>query len=423
MTTEQTAELATMFLADPLLVGSAPSELGGDISWACWPTYRRQTLAMGGDHMATFQFSADDHILERWLDNYLACHFVETFAGVTTFMGLIWTMRLSYHGVTITRSLDTLFNHVRVRYKTSSSATAAVTSAASNATSLARYGSKQLLQEPGNNIYMNATTAGYFRDNLLAQFQYPRAMQQEARLFGERQQGVLQVEVRGYVHTLNYFLVIDINTGTHDASERVSKVLTDAEFVTEGQIDTNTAPVVDEVDYQPGWERVRNIAELGSNGGARWLAGCYQGRALDYQAADETTIAYEQELRTQRRLTYQTGTGNVIPAPLVQPGGVVFIRDIMGGRPQASTLLDDPRAMFVDMVEYSLDGTVLKGNPQDDYQKAAALAIALQTRKELPRRGGGPPQGWGGPRRGGGPRGLPQTLPTARQQPPPPGRR
>lgn len=408
MTTEPTAELATMSLAEPVKVGSALVETGGDISWACWPTYRRQTLAMGGDHMATFQFSADDHILERWLDNYLGGHFVESFGGVTTFEGMIWSLRLSYHGVTITRSYDTLFNHVRVRYKTSSAGSATVTTSARNEASAAHFGTKQYLAEPAG-VYLNSTTADYYRDNLLAKSQYPRAVQQEARLFGGRQRGVLQVEVRGYVHTLNFILHNSTSTTTQNASAEVTTILNTTEFVSAGSIATNTAQVVLESDYQPGWERIQKVAELGGNG-ARWLAGCYQGRTLDYQAANETTIAYEQELRTQRRLTYQTGTGNVIPAPLVQPGGVLFVRDIMGGRPQESTLLDDPRAMFVDMVEYSLDGTVLKGNPRDDSQKAAALAMALQTRKELPRRGGGP-------------RGLPQTLPTARQQPPPPGRR
>jgi hypothetical protein len=372
-----------MNLYQLLKTGTEPLEYGGDISWACWPTYRRQTLAMGGDHLATFSFSADDSILERWLDNYLGTHFEEVWGGVTTFMGLVWSMRLSYHGVVITRSLDTMFNDVRVRYKTSSAGAETTTSAATNATSIARYGTKQLLEEL-TGTYITATTAGYFRDNLLAKFAYPRAKQQEARLAGDAQRGTLQVEVRGYVHTLNNRLYNSTSTANIDADDEIKNVLGSADFVSQGSITANTAQVTEEADYQPGWERIQKIAGLGSNG-ARWLAGCYQGRTLDYYQADESTIAYEQELRTQRRLTFLPGSGEIIPPPLVGPGGVVFIRDVMGGRPQESTLLDDIRAMFVDMVEYSKDGVVLKGNPEDDAAKAAALALALRPRVELPR--------------------------------------
>lgn len=366
-------QFASMTLYEPLLVGSAAVEYG-DITWACWPSYRRQSLAMGGDHIATFTFSAADDILERWFDDYLACHFEESFAGVTTFVGLIWSMRLSYNGVVLTKSLDNLANSVRVTYQTGSAGSATTTTAVTDAASIARYGTKEHLAQAGT--YITSTMAGYYAANLLATLKQIRATMEEARLTGATTPGTLQVEVRGYSHTLNWRTRTDASTSAAAASTAVSAAISTASYVTAGSISSNTATVSEECTNQPVWDRIKAIAELGGNG-SRWLAGCYQGRALRYAAADESTIAYEQEMRSQRRLTFIPGSGELIPAALVQPGGVMFVRDLMPGRPQAATLLDDPRSLFIEMVEYSQAGAVLKGAPRSTANKAYALAIAL----------------------------------------------
>jgi hypothetical protein len=60
------------------------------------------------------------------------------------------------------------------------------------------------------------------------------------------------------------------------------------------------------------------------------------------------------------------------------------MRDLMGGRPISSPVLSDPRALFVEMVEYSKDGAVLKGNPRSEANKASALSLALRYRSVSP---------------------------------------
>ncbi|MBK8990166.1 MAG: hypothetical protein IPM39_29565 [Chloroflexi bacterium] len=370
------AQLANMNLFQPLNVKSAAVE-NGDITWACWPTYRRQTLAQGGDHMSTWSFSASDEILDRWFDEYLGCHFEESFGGVGTFSGLVYTMRLSYNGVVLTKSLDDMANSVRVSYKTDSAAAEAITTAVTNPASIARYGTKEHLEKLGS-IYISPTTAGYYADNLLAALSQIRAAMEEARLSGASQPGTLQVEVRGYVHTLNWRTITNASTTTVAASAAITAALASAEFVSAGAIATNAATISEEAASVPLWERIKAITKCGSST-QRYLAGCYAGTSLDYQPADETTIAYEQEMRTRRRLTYLPGSGEIVPAPLVRPGRVVFVRDLMSGRPISPSLLDDPRAQFVEMVEYSMEGAVLKGEPRRDADKASALALALKT--------------------------------------------
>lgn len=372
-------DLSTMNLFQPLKVGSDPIEQGGDITWACWPSYVRQSLAQGGDHMATFTFSAADEILEQWFDDYLGCHFEESFAGVTVFKGLVWAMRLSYNGVTLTKSLDNLANSVRVTYKTDSAAAETTTSPVTDAASIARYGTKEFLDKLSG-VYIGSTTAGYYAANLLATLKQLRATQEEARLSGDGQPGTLQVEVRGYIHTLNWRTITNASTASVAANVAITAALASADFVTAGNIAVNAATVSEEALNVPAWDRVKAITTMGGSA-QRWLAGCHAGTTLDYQPADETTIAYEQEMRTRRRLTFLPDSGEIVPAPLVRPGGVAFIRDLMAGRPLSATLLEDPRALFVEMVEYSQAGAVLKGQPRNEANKAAALALALRSPK------------------------------------------
>lgn len=383
------SELASMTLSQPLLVGSNPVEFGGDITDYCWPTYKRETRAVGGDWVASFQFSADDSILERWFDNYLACHFEESWGGITTFMGLVWSMRLAYNGLVLTKSMDELANRISVRYQTDSAAAKGVTSTAIDADSEAYYGAWRFNEEAP--VFMNATTADAYRDNLLDQLAWPRVQQESVQLGGARQPGVLQVEIRGYVHTMNGRLLLETSTALDDLSDEIDLAVTGSDYVTKGAIEANTLQVNEETDYEGRWDRIKKLVALGSSGGSVWKAGCFQGREFTYSQADVSTIFYEQEVRTARRLTFGPGTGHHLPAPLVQPGHVMFVRDIMGGRPQSATLLDDPRAMYVQAVEYNAEGVVLKGKPGSEGQKAAALGIALRQKRGRRRSGGGTP--------------------------------
>lgn len=370
-----TVELATMNLYQPLKVGSDPVA-GGDITWACWPTYRRQTLAVGGDHIASFQFSAPDDVLETWLDEYLGCHFEETYGGVVTFTGLIWSMRLAYNGIVLSKTLDDLGNSVRVSYKTGSGAAESVTTAATDTASIDRYGTKEYLEKV-TDAYIPSGTATQYAINLLDVKAQIRANKEEVRLgASDGQPGTLQVEVRGYVHTLNYRTLTNASTSTVSADAAITAALSSSEFVSPGTITSNpTVTISEETLNMPVWDRIKAIVGAGGMG-KQWLAGCYQSRNLDYKPADETTIIYEQELRAKRRITFTNGDA-LVPAPFVQPGSVLFVRDLMAGRPVSSDILDDPRALFGILVEYSQAGAVIKGDTSRAANKAAALSMAL----------------------------------------------
>lgn len=381
--------MSTSFtLYQPLNVGS--SILEPDLLNLIWSSYRRQSAAMAGDFAASFQlFGADDVTLERWRDNYLGAHFVEYFGTVTAFMGYLNTMRLTYNGQLQVVTLDELYNNIAVRYQASSSSAAALTSFATNAASIARYGTRTLVVPIDG--YVNATRAAQYRDTLLNRLAQPRVYTQEVTWGGENR-GTLQVDIRGYVTTLNWQMYLSTAKLTQNASTVVSDVLSGADFVTSGTLTANTAQEVPEADYVPKWDMIRRIAEHGDSSGNTWLAGCYQGRALDYWQPDLTTITYRYNAKAWRqelrRVIYDTSNAEV-PESLVLPGRLIFAQDIMPGVPLASDPLDDPRVVFIGAVDFSRDGLALKAQPRDRFlppppppDEAVKMAIMTSLQKQ-----------------------------------------
>lgn len=345
-----------------------------DITWACWPSYRRASLADGGDFEAAFTFSAIDEILENWFESRIGTRFVEVCEGHTAFVGRLERMILTYNDKVLSRDLAEVYNSIRVRYQTSSAVSKAVTSASTDSDSIAKYGTRELLVDA--DVYLSATSAGVYADNLLARLKEPRIHSDTVKVIDDRQPGQLQVTVRGYVQTLKAQLHYSASTSDDDADDEVQDALSGADFVTEGTIDANTLQVKEEADYVPVWTRIRNIAALGDSGGNEWQAGCYRSQQLDYKQRDMDTIVYYIQKKANRRLTLVEDTnGFEVPPPLVQPGVIAFSSDIMPGLPVASPLIDDPRAIFIARVTYDQDGVVLDGlNPN---VRNAAFQIAL----------------------------------------------
>lgn len=374
----------------PLPVGTSILEHNEDIFSLIWPTYRRQSVAMGGDFAASFQFSADDITLERWRDNYLGAHFVEYYGTQTAFMGILNTQRLTYNGQLQITTLDELYNNIAVRYQAGSSATPGLTAFASNSASIARYGTRTLIVPIDG--YVNATRAAEYRDTLLNRLAYPRVYTQEVNWTGENR-GILQVDVKGYVTTLDWQMYQSTAKVAANASTVVSNVLSGADFVTSGTITTNTSQEMPEADYVPKWEMIRRIAEHGDSSGDTWLAGCYQGRALDYWQPDLTTITYRYNAKAWRkelrRVIYDANNAEV-PEAMVLPGRLIFAQDIMPGVPLASDPLDDPRVVFIGAVDFSREGLALRAQPRDrflpppppDEAVKMSLMATLQKAKE-----------------------------------------
>ena len=371
------SQRSTFKLFQPLATGSAFIE---DVTELFRDSWNREALALGGDFRAAARFTGSDATLERWLDQNLAGRVVENYGGLTAFEGLIWSITLVYNGLLIVKSLDTLFNKIAVYYSPSQGEPNTLTAFSSDADSVAAWGTRELLYRTTR--YMSTSSAEALRDKLLAENKTPRAITAELAAWEPGQRGTVGIEVMGYSRTLDWqHLNVPITTAvTDDASDEIADALSGADFITAGAVSTNTIQIREELDYRPAWQRIKEIAQAGDSSGDLWLAGCYQGRTLDYFEPTVTTPTYYVDVRKQDRGVFYDAAGNEIPAALVLPGRVVFARDIMGGLPLTDPLLDDPRSLFIESLRYTAaDNQIrLRGANQQQARLAGLELAAVQ---------------------------------------------
>ena len=366
---------SSMSLYENLKIGTG--ELQSGLQDLIWSSYRRQSLAIGGDWMAGFQFSEADWFLELWRDEYLGAHFVEYWTSQVAFMGRLHSMKLTYNGQFQEISIDRIFNKLAVEYETTAGTTA-TTTFADDSSSQAKWGVRQKVVRA--DIVMNATMADTYRDTLLERYKEPRVFAEEVNFRPSK--GVLRAEVLGYVWTLDDKLLTSASETLQDVDDEISDSLSGADFVTEGDLENNTLQVLPYKSNESAWKRIKRLAALGDSSDNRWLAGCYQGRALDYFQADDDTIEYYYDARAREfernRVIYDVHDAE-IPAAMVLPGRVAFARDLSPGVPVKSPLLDDPRALFIERLEFSKQGLKLKNAPQDTFVERPHNAKSIAT--------------------------------------------
>lgn len=363
-------ELSTAALYEPVPAGAAYL---ADLTPFVWPSYRRVTLDQGGDHDARFVVDEEIHDttrqeLEYMFYNWIGCHFVETYAGVTVFAGYVHALRLQVGGLTLVHTMEDMANNVRVYYQTGSAGSLTITSAATNTASDARYGTRATVVRPG--VYMTSTYAAAVRDDYLAAHAYPRMYPVDIYQ-GDEGAAVLEVEIRGYTDTIGWLTDFESSgTASNTAvSTQISNLLSGLDYVSAGTIATISTAITDETDYVSRLQRINDLLE---NRAYSW--GCFRGRSFDVTAWDTSTIKYRRRAFGPRAGIYSGG--QLVPAPLVQPSGIVFTEDVFAGLPAQSTLLQDPRAAFISGVEYTIDGARLIAlSDVDELDAAAALAM------------------------------------------------
>jgi hypothetical protein len=369
-----------------------------DITRLCWPTYTRTSLALGGDFSARFTLTAGAElgrdVLETWFSEYLGYELVESYAGQVAFRGLINTMRYSDKGDVLIHSLEPMANRIGSWYQVDSSTARVFTGfTANHSQSQDLYGVKVAVLRQETEAYYGATVAEQRNDVELARRGMPRIQMDD---MGPYRPGAptLEVEVMGLVQTMTWRVHIDSSTASVDASEAVSTMAVGAEFVSTGDITTNTTQVSREAARMPLWQRIKDIVAVGGPTGP-WLAGCYQSNRLDYFPADLQTIAYRRKLdRHLGRYIITDNAGQLIPDALVLPGRVVFNSDILASRILPDDTLDDPRAAFIDAITYSAAGLQIQTSKIDSQATRAAslrlaMAAALADRQRLARQANG----------------------------------
>jgi hypothetical protein len=169
---------------------------------------------------------------------------------------------------------------------------------------------------------------------------------------GERGGASLDVLVAGYAFSMNRRHmesdVVEANADTQ-IGVLVDGSADAAEFVTAGTIDANSGvtPSITCAELSMRlWDLCEEITEMGDGSGARWISGVYEGRVLNYQAA-ETTVRFGWR---NNRLVDDGGIP-VYPT-LIRPD-IIIQRDTPWGiTPLSGNAWDNPRQFYVEEVEF-----------------------------------------------------------------------
>lgn len=329
--------------------------------------WKRTTRAIGGYWTATFTVRPD---VLGWVglaeafDSWLGCRVVESTAGMTTWEGLVYELRLLSGGREYLRTLapEWWHNRVQVVYREVGGGQATI-AWSENADSSDEYGEMNyLLSLPETTS--NAATAA--RDRHLKEFAWPRTRLVGGLAWGagSSQAGAdaLAVTVAGYWATLNWRYTAASSSDT--ASALVTTLVGTSELVTAGRIETNSlAARTDCGNPQRTGDLIEDLARQGDASGNVWRCGVYGGRKVDY---DQAPTAVSHYLSAGRLVEI---SGAEVLSSTLRPG--FLLRDLDAPlrltRAGTASAWDDPAVAYVDEVEYTYpDGLRLKVYDQEE---------------------------------------------------------
>ncbi len=329
----------------------------GDLAYHA-QSWKRKSRVIGGYWSGSFQLNGST-LSKAELDNVyntaLGTRLVETCYGMTSWEGLVWTMDYHQRGSTFRRTLDkTAFhNKVDVWYSGEDGAKEMV-GVSQNTDSQEEYGSCELIATIGG---ANAVAATAMRDSLLVANAWPRSREVGTLTIGvgdRPSNDYISVMVAGYWQTLNWqYRSITLE----DTPNTIfTNLLSTAEFVSEGRIETNADTVrldAFPIPLQKG-DAVSRVINFGDSSGNIWQGGVYAGRLFRYEQAPTT---WDYQYRDGRLLDR---AGQDVPFPLVEPGFLMFNASApTGGQPPGtSTEWDDPRIRYVEEVEFVAPGQI-----------------------------------------------------------------
>jgi len=371
-----------------------PSFSGGTWTPARWwlgsvdekiASYRHTLRAHGGYWEASLEFGCRVDQAEDWLDSGLARH-VQCFdeAHVLAFEGYVNEVQVSVGGYSITRGpLSDLANRgalvftaLDTTYTPPRAGSRARTGVANVTASQERYGIHYRVVSGGDIL---AASSLQLRDSYLAEAAYP-AVDRKLTL-GKAAPPAVSLTVYGYVRMLDFPYNNGL-AGNTTVDAKIPLVLAaepNGLFTgTPQSIATNaTAVEAAEDEDNEGWSVISTGCEYGDASYNRYVASVSAGRAFTY-AAIPTTVDYQLLLRDPHQ-PITTVAGTEVPPWRVEAGRWLLVTDWFIGRvPPGTPLRDDPRALYIESVDYEAPRTVSVAGGRADTitQRMARMGLA-----------------------------------------------
>lgn len=328
--------------------------------------YNHVITAVGGYDTASFTLKGTRDYLNDWYDDGLFRRVVlYNPEGLICWEGYIERLRLTSGTMQKTKAIDTMYNRIYLRYSPLDFsvfppiAGTPITLILSDLDSQLIYGVKGGIISGGER---ENTTAYDWGRTVLKEKKDPPVGESQNLASGDT--ASLEVECKGFVHTLKWIPYISQIAGSLPSHQVIQEILryfnvTNPGFISQdfGLMDYNFRRERRGYDeLQTCWDVISSIIGNGGRGGERWVGGVYQNRQFVYKAAEDAGGLYGEEFELWRSLQdtgqaiYDVAIGNEVKPWDMLPDRVLHTVDVNAG--------GDKNLMYIEQVTYTAPYTV-----------------------------------------------------------------
>ena len=172
----------------------------------------------------------------------------------------------------------------------------------------------------------------------------------------------LKLECIGYAHLFQKYTYSSTTAGTQNLSAKLAAIVAaEPNALFSSSVATNTIQVpATQNDDAEAWGLIKALIALGDTSLNRYTFGVYEGRRATYKPVSNSVV-YVRPLR-EGASVIQDAQGGLLQPWEIRPGCYVLVTDLLPGKPVASDLNDEQRAIYADTVQYRMpDSLVING--------------------------------------------------------------
>jgi len=334
-------------------------------------SYSHQIEANGGYWSAQIVLSAQRQVLESWFSQGLNRH-IEVYGPELSKVWEGFVNQITYSAGTLTAvtgPVVQIANRASVTYTpildaTTTPPTLGVqqsTTIADDDDSRALYAVLEAVLSQGQLLDDGVTdVAEQVRDTYLAENAWPQNSEDIG--LGNTAQPSITLDCLGYVHRLAHYVVQDTtaatvqisnNAGTGKLQYAIAADPSGMFPATYNQMDNNAFLTSRyENSNRMAWDVITELVGIGDANDARHTFGVYDDRIAIY-AAMPADFAYQHRIGDAGMRFERYGSNQEIMPWLVRPAHWSFLPDFLVGKVTPTTMRRDPRAIFIESVQYS----------------------------------------------------------------------
>lgn len=343
--------------------------------------YQHQKLAIGGDDTMSCEIPLSrieaELAAENWIGSRVAV-FVDN-PVEPIWEGLISRTDVNVGGLTVSRSLDSMWNRVAVVTDSFAAGTPVQTAYHDETDSQAQYGVKAGIADGYADRVTISAQLDAIRSLVISQNAWPLTSIRQ----GGGNANTVRIECKGFYHTLKWENVYKSSSAAIAINTKITNILaglangTTFFDNTETQyIDTNVAFTINDDNRigRSAWQELQTI-QGGGDGSAYWVMGITRTNALLgtralYYRAGRTDVYYTARLSDGLRV--RNLYGGLVRPWSVEPDRAIRVQDLMVGWSGRGL---DPRETYIEAVRYNADKQEVSWTGADDLYMQGAFQL------------------------------------------------